>query len=87
MSVKIELFGIPRARAGVAEATSNGDCLGEVLVELAVRYPELAATCIDGKNLRPGYAVNLRGERFVTDPETSLCNGDTLLLLGLDAGG
>ena len=87
MPVTIELFGIPRARAGVAVTQASGDSLGEVLSELAARYPELAETCIDDRALRPGFAVNLGGERFVTDPETTLCDGDTLLLLGLDVGG
>ena len=87
MQITVELFGIPRTRAGIAKATAQGDSLGEVLVDLAARYPELAKTCIDGRNLRPGYTANLRGEQFVTDPETVLKDGDTLLLLNLDAGG
>ncbi len=87
MQITVELFGIPRTRAGIAKTTTQGDFLGEVLVDLAARYPELAKTCIDGRNLRPGYTANLRGEQFVTDPETVLKDGDTLLLLNLDAGG
>jgi len=87
MSVTVELFGIPRARAGVAEVIVSGNCLGEVLVDLARCCPGLATACLDGRNLRPGYTANLRGERFVTDPETPLANGDRLLLMALDAGG
>jgi len=87
MQIIVELFGIPRSRAGIAKTTAEGDCLGDVLVDLAVRFPELAETCIEGRSLRPGYTANLRGERFVTDPETVLNDGDTLLLLTLDAGG
>jgi len=87
MPVTIELFGIPRARAGVAVATVNGKCLGDALADLASQFPGLAESCIEGRKLRPGYRANLRGERFVTDPETPLTDGDTLLLLTLDAGG
>jgi molybdopterin converting factor small subunit len=87
MPVCVELFGIPRARAGVATTTAEGDCLGDVLADLAARFPELAATCIDGRTLRPGYTVNFDGERFITDPSTRLSDGDRLLLLSLDAGG
>ena len=87
MPITVELFGIPRARAGVAVTQASGESLGEVLSELAAKYPELAETCIDGTALRPGFAVNLGGERFVTDPATILSDGDTLLLLGLDVGG
>jgi len=87
MSVIVELFGIPRARAGVTEVTVSGNNLGEVLVDLARLCPRLAETCLDGQRLRAGYTANLRGERFVTDPETPLAAGDTLLLMALDAGG
>ncbi len=87
MLVQVEFFGIPRVRAGVDKATARGDILGEVLADLACQFPDLAKACIDGQHLRPGYTANLGGERFVTDPETALCDGDTLLLLNLDAGG
>lgn len=87
MLVHVELFGIPRSRAGVAKTTSYGKCLGDVLLDLSARFPKLADTCIIGRELRPGYTANLRGEQFVTDPETKLKEGDTLLLLTLDAGG
>jgi len=87
MPVIVELFGIPRARAGIATTSAEGDSLGEVLSDLSARFPELAATCIDGAALRTGYTANLDGQRFITDPETSLADGDRLLLLSLDAGG
>ncbi len=87
MLIQVEFFGIPRARAGVEKVQASGDCLGDVLADLAVRFPDLAETCIEDRHLRAGYTANLRGERFVTDPETQLSDGDTLLLLNLDAGG
>ena len=87
MQVTVELFGIPRARAGVSLTISNGQCLGDVLVDLAERFPILAETCIDGRCLRRGYTANVRGERFVTASETPLSDGDTVLLLSLDEGG
>ena len=87
MLIQVEFYGIPRARAGVDKTKARGDCLGEVLADLASHFPELEEACIEGQHLRPGYTANLRGERFVTDPETTLSEGDTLLLLNLDAGG
>ena len=87
MPVTVELFGIARARAGVAVATVRGVCLGEALADLATQCPGLVGECIDGRALRPGFTANLRGERFVRDPDTPLSDGDTLLLLTLDAGG
>jgi molybdopterin converting factor small subunit len=87
MRVAVELFGIPRARAGIAQTSAVGANLGDVLADLARRFPPLADTCIDGRFLRPGFVVNLSAERFVTSPETQLREGDTVLLLSLDAGG
>ena len=87
MSVQVEFFGIPRARAGVPTACSDGSSLGEVLGDLAQRFPQLAEACIDGRQLRPGYTANLEGSTFVTDPETPLRDGDRILLLSIDAGG
>ncbi len=87
MSVKVEFFGIPRARAGVTETTAGGHTIGDVLEELARRFPQLAQTCIEGRNLKTGYTLNLTGNCFLTDPEVPLSDGDVLLFLSLDAGG
>lgn len=87
MQIAVELFGIPRARAGTAQTSATGNNLGDALADLATRFPELAESCIDGRTLRPGYIVNLGAERFVTSPDTPLKVGDTLLILSLDAGG
>lgn len=87
MRVPVELYGIPRQRAGVDRTTARGTCLAEVLADLAGRYPRLAETCIEGGQLRPGFVANVGGNRFVTDPETPLAEGDSLLILSADAGG
>jgi molybdopterin converting factor small subunit len=87
MQVAVELFGIPRARAGIAQTVATGRNLGDVLADLAAKFPSLAESCIDGRSLRPGFIVNLGAERFVSAPETPLREGDTVLLLSLDAGG
>lgn len=87
MQVEVELFGIPRARAGTAQTTAVGHCLGDVLVDLAARFPALAEACIEGRRLKPNFVANLGGRQFVTLPETPLTTGDTVLLMSLDAGG
>jgi len=87
MQVAVELFGIPRARAGIAQTFAVGDNLGDVLMDLATRFPRLAETCIEGRALRSGFIANLGAERFVTSSDTPLSEGDTILLLSLDAGG
>lgn len=87
MNIIVELFGIPRARAGVERTIAEGACLGAVLRNLSEEFPALAAACIDGERLKPGFTANLKGDRFVTAPDTPLREGDTILLMSLDAGG
>ncbi|MEX0642962.1 MAG: MoaD/ThiS family protein [Pirellulales bacterium] len=87
MQIAVELFGIPRDRAGLRKTSAVGSNLGDVLADLARQYPPLADACIDGRSLRPGFIANVSAERFVTSPETPLSEGDTVLLLSLDAGG
>ena len=87
MQVTVELFGIPRARAGVARTVAYGSTLGDVFLSLAVRFPKLGETCMEGRRLKAGFIANLRGEQFVTDPATDLMDGDAILLMSLDAGG
>lgn len=85
--VIVELFGIPRARAGTARTTVCGNDLGEVFEALANRYPALARDCIDGRRLRSGFTANLGGRQFVTAPETLVKPGESVLILSVDAGG
>lgn len=87
MRVTVELFGIPRVRAGVSQTVADGSTLGDVFCDLAQRFPALAETCISGRRLKAGFTANIRGELFVTDPNTSLREGDSILLLSMDAGG
>lgn len=87
MQIAVEFYGIPRARAGVAQTSAVGSSLGDVLAHLAIRFPLLAGECIDGRTLRPGYIVSVGSERFVSAPETPLAEGDALLFLSLDMGG
>ena len=91
MVIQVELFGIPRQRAGTSAVCLEfgGDrvALAAVVDELARRFPGLAAACLDDGSLRPEYLVNLGGERFISDPGFSLKPGDSLLLMSADAGG
>lgn len=86
-SVVVELFGIPRARAGISRTSVPGTDLGDVLQALADRYPGLAKDCIDGRRLRSGFTANLGGRQFVTSPETIVKPGESVLILSVDAGG
>jgi len=87
MRVTVELFGIARLRAGVSRTEADGSNLGDVFSDLAQRFPALGDACISGRRLKAGFTANLGGEQFVTDPSTDLKEGDSILLLSLDAGG
>ena len=87
MPIRIELFGIPRQRAGVHETSAQGHSLEHVLRDLENRFPGLSHTCIADGRLLPGYTANLCGDRFISDPATELKDGDVLLILSADAGG
>jgi molybdopterin converting factor small subunit len=91
MIIRIEFYGIPRRRAGVAETTIEFEeretTLGDVLKRLAARYPDLSGDCIDGDRLHDSVAASLDGRQFLDDPGTHLVNGDSVLLLSGDGGG
>ena len=91
MTVYVELFGIPRERVGKSlvevETADSVVRLGDVVLDLAAKYPALAQECFRGDQLREGYVANLQGERFVTEPDTKLRSGQSLLILSADAGG
>jgi molybdopterin converting factor small subunit len=85
--IEVELFGVPRLRAGVPRLTVEAANLGDALLALGRASPALLGTVLDGGKLHPSYTVNLNGDRFITDPATPLSPGDSLLLLALDVGG
>lgn len=87
--MRVELLGIPRQRAGVAEVDIQAENLGQLLSTLKTRFPALAELVSTGQTGRPRpfVAVNLNGDRFVTDPGTELADTDCILILSADAGG
>ena len=91
MVIQVELFGIPRQRAGRPavrlEFAEDRVPLAAVYKELARRFPDLAAACLDRGRLRPEFLINVGGERFVSDPDFPLQPGESLLLMSADAGG
>ena len=83
---QVEFYGIPRARAGVAQVRATARTLGDLAVSLSQLFPALGKCCFDGPHFRPGYTANLSGDRFTTDPTTPINDGDNVLILSLDAG-
>jgi molybdopterin converting factor small subunit len=84
--MRVEFFGVPRERAGVAELELQAETLGQLISALAIRFPSLDEL-ITGDQLRSSFVANLNGNRFVSDPRTQLTEHDCVLILSADAGG
>ena len=82
----VELLGLPRERAGVAELELEAGTLGQLLRALAVRFPSFSELIVADR-LQPSFIANLNGDRFISDPRTRLSEGDSVLILSADAGG
>ena len=88
MTIRIELFGIARARAGRAEVEVEAETVAEALAELGRAVPALAeAGVIEGGALGRGWLLSIDGERFVDAGDASLSAGGRLLLIPAQAGG
>lgn len=84
--IVVELFGVPRLRAGVGRVEVEASDVGEAVAGLVRACPALASIERDGA-LHPAYRLSLNGDRFVEDGATPLADGDALLLIAADAGG
>jgi hypothetical protein len=61
--------------------------LASVLSLVRQRLPAFGRECLIEGRLHPTLVANLGGERFVTEPETVVRDGQSLLILSADAGG
>ena len=84
--MRVEFFGIPRERAGIAEFELQAETLGQLLNVLVVRFPSFREVVQSGQ-LRSPFLANLNGDRFISDPATRLSESDYVLILSADAGG
>jgi len=87
----VELYGIPRQRAGTelmcVTAGPEGIRLRDIFAELTRQSPDLADACFDQGALKTEYLASIDGETFVTDPQVLVMPGQSLLLFSADAGG
>lgn len=86
-AITIELFGVPRARAGARELRVLAATVSEALAEAIKQCPALAEVLRTDGSVAPQFLLSLNGQRFVTDLSHSVQPGDRLLLLSADAGG
>lgn len=83
--VRVEFYGLARLRAGRAELLVDGRSIGEVLAAADEACPALGSRRDHG--LSPEYRVSVGGRYFTDNLGESLADGDSLLVLGADAGG
>ncbi len=86
-TVTVELFGIPRQRAGRAELAVRAGTVGELLEAVVRACPALSGLVRADGRLSPQYLLSLDGQRFLQEPHEPLRPGDRVLLLSADAGG
>jgi molybdopterin converting factor small subunit len=83
----VEFFGVARSRVDAAKITLAADRLRDLLVHFQNELPSLAELCIENGELAPGWLLNINGAAFTRDLNTSLNDGDSVLLIPADAGG
>lgn len=89
--IKVELFGIPRLRAGVAEffveVDSHQRTLENVFIQIEKDLPDLARELFVDGQLRKDFVVNISGNEFTRSKDKRLAEDDSVLLMSSDAGG
>ena len=85
--VTVELFGIPRQRAGAATAQVDAATVADALRLLRELHPGLVDLLTADGRLSPHYLLSLDGAAFVRDLAMELPPSARLLLLSADAGG
>jgi len=90
MAVEVKVPTILRTYTGGDKAVSgDGDTLGEVFDDLDARHPGLKGRVVEEGDLRRFVNVYVNDEdvRFTGGLETSLSDGDTVVILPAVAGG
>jgi hypothetical protein len=92
IKISVELFGIPRIRAGLREIELElpaGARLHQLVQAIAGACPVLVGDVLrdDLTDLQEGYVFNHNGVSFLSSDSLRLRSGDFLLLLSNQAGG
>ena len=74
--VVIELYGVPRLRAGRGQVSVQAGNVAEAIAALEQQCPALAGCVVAAGRLLPTYRLSLNGQTFVSDPATRLRPGD-----------
>ncbi len=88
VTLRVELFGVPRLLAGERSVVAAGATLGDLAADLARRNPALAGRVLDAGSGWPldGYSFVV-AERFTRERSHPLHEGTSVLLVASAAGG
>ena len=86
-SVVVELFGVPRLRAGRPEVRVAPGTVADVLAAVERACPGLSGLRRPDGGPAGHYLLSLDGREFLSDPRRVLAASDRVLLLSADAGG
>lgn len=92
MAIRVEFYGIARQWAGVAkiclEMPVAQTTLGSLIDRVGQTIIHSGETPIASRGvLHESLRANLDGDRFISDPDTPIRDGQCLLILSADAGG
>jgi sulfur-carrier protein len=77
----------PACGQGPGSLQLEASTVGQAVRELGRACPAVEESVLRPEHLHAVYKLSLNGERFVSDPETPLADGDVLLLLSSDMAG
>ena len=86
-TINVEFFGMPRHKAGCAEASVRAENVAEVLAALEREFPGLQGLRRPDGGPAAQYLLSVDGAHFISDPRERLEPGCRLLLLSADVGG
>lgn len=86
-AITVELYAMPRLKAGRSSVTLYAATVGELLTALDEVCPQLHALVEPICRVNPQYLLSINGRRFTAELHAELQAGDQVLLLSADAGG
>lgn len=85
--VTVELYGVPRLRAGASRVEVPAGTLASILHELATLLPGLVPDIVHDGRLTEHALVAVDGREIVADPALPIADGTVLVLISAAAGG
>jgi molybdopterin converting factor small subunit len=82
----VEFYALARRRAGLNEMPLRAATVAEAVHEITRRCPRLRELFLQKPN-GPSVLISLNAGPFLTDWNTTLSDGDRLVILSADAGG